>query len=176
MKIRLKFDREFHLIDPVFFKKKFRYIFQSFLASIALMLVLIIGENIAQGAIIAGIAGTTALISFAPHSYASNTRRVVGGHVLSVIVGVFSIFLLSLFSVDYNNASNLIIYINSSVCIGILIILMGVLNCEHAPAAGCLLGLTYGGVDLNSIAFIIFSAVILSFIRIVLLKWIKNLV
>ena len=111
MKIRLKFDREFHLIDPIFFKKKFRYIFQSFLASIALLLVLIIGDNIAQGAIIAGIAGTTALISFAPHSYASNTRRVVGGHVLSVIVGVFSIFLLSLFSVDYNNASNLIIYI-----------------------------------------------------------------
>ena len=96
--------------------------------------------------------------------------------MLSVIVGVFSIFLLSLFSVDYNNASNLIIYLNSSVCIGILIILMGVLNCEHAPAAGCLLGLTYGGVDLNSIAFIIFSAVILSIIRIVLLKWIKNLV
>ena len=176
MKIRLKFDREFHLIDPIFFKKKFRYIFQSFLASIALMLVLIIGDNIAQGAIIAGIAGTTALISFAPHSYASNTRRVVGGHALSVIVGASSIFLLSLFSVDYNNVSNLIIYINSSVCIGILIILMGVLNCEHAPAAGCLLGLTYGGVDLNSIAFIIFSAVILSFIRIVLLRWIKNLV
>ena len=64
MKIRLKFDREFHLIDPIFFKKKFRYIFQSFIASIALMVVLIVGDNIAQGAIIAGIAGTTALISF----------------------------------------------------------------------------------------------------------------
>ncbi len=97
MKIRLKFDREFHLFDPIFFKKKFRYIFQSFLASIALLLVLIIGDNIAQGAIIAGIAGTTALISFAPHSYASDTRRVVGGHTLSVIVGVSSIFLFSLF-------------------------------------------------------------------------------
>lgn len=176
MKIRLKLDREFHLIDPVFFKKKFRYIFQSFLASIALMVVLIVGDNIAQGAIIAGIAGTAALISFAPHSYASSTRRVVGGHLLSVIVGGSSIFLISLFSIDYTSASNLIIYINSSICIGILIILMGVLNCEHAPAAGCLLGLTYSGIDLNSVAFIIFSAVILSLIRIILLKWIKNLV
>ena len=176
MKIRLKLDKEFHLIDPIFFKKKFRYIFQSFLASIALMVVLIVGDNIAQGAIIAGIAGTAALISFAPHSYASSTRRVVGGHLLSVIVGGSSIFLISLFSIDYTSASNLIIYINSSICIGILIILMGILNCEHAPAAGCLLGLTYSGIDLNSVAFIIFSAAILSLIRIILLKWIKNLV
>ena len=140
------------------------------------MVVLLIGDNIAQGAIIAGIAGTAALISFAPHSYASSTRRVVGGHLLSVIVGGSSIFLISLFSIDYTSASNLIIYINSSICIGILIILMGILNCEHAPAAGCLLGLTYSGIDLNSVAFIIFSAAILSLIRIILLKWIKNLV
>ena len=176
MKIRLKLDKEFHLIDPVFFKKRSRYFFQSILASTALLIVLIIGDNFAQGAIIAGIAGTTALISFAPHSYAANTRRVVGGHFLSVLVGSLSIFLLSLFSVDYNSASELIIYLNSSISIGILIILMGVLNCEHAPSAGCLLGLTYGGVDVNSVAFIMSSAIILSLIRLLLLKWIKNLV
>ena len=176
MKIRLKLDKEFHLIDPVFFKKRSRYFFQSILASTALLIVLIIGDNFAKGAIIAGIAGTTALISFAPHSYAANTRRVVGGHFLSVLVGSLSIFLLSLFSVDYNSASELIIYLNSSISIGILIILMGVLNCEHAPSAGCLLGLTYGGVDVNSVAFIMSSAIVLSLIRLLLLKWIKNLV
>ena len=176
MKIRLKFDKEFHLIDPIFFKKRSRYFFQSVIASIALFLVLIVGENIARGAIIAGIAGTTALISFAPHSYAASTRRVVGGHVLAVLVGSSSIFLLSLFSIDYNSASEIIVYLNSSICIGILIILMGILNCEHAPSAGCLLGLTYGGVDVNSVAFIILSAIILASIRIILLKWIKNLV
>jgi CBS-domain-containing membrane protein len=176
MKIRLKLDKEFHLIDPVFFKKRSRYFFQSILASTALLIVLIIGDNFAQGAIIAGIAGTTALISFAPHSYAANTRRVVGGHFLSVLVGSLSIFLLSLFSVDYNSASEWIIYLNSSISIGVLIILMGVLNCEHAPSAGCLLGLTYGGVDLNSVAFIMSSAIVLSLIRMLLLKWIKNLV
>ena len=176
MKIRLKLDKEFHLIDPIFFKKRSRYFFQSVIASIALFLVLIVGDNIARGAIIAGIAGTTALISFAPHSYAASTRRVVGGHTLAVLVGSFSIFLLSLFSIDYNSASEIIIYLNSSICIGILIILMGILNCEHAPSAGCLLGLTYGGVDFNSVAFIILSAIILAFIRIILLKWIRNLV
>ena len=176
MKIRLKLDKEFHLIDPVFFKKRSRYFFQSVIASIALFLVLIVGDNIARGAIIAGIAGTAALISFAPHSYAASTRRVVGGHALAVLVGSSSIFLLSLFSIDYNSTSEIIIYLNSSICIGILIILMGILNCEHAPSAGCLLGLTYGGVDFNSVAFIILSAIILAFIRIILFKWIRNLV
>jgi len=176
MKIRLKLDKEFHLIDPVFFKKKSRYFFQSIIASTALLLVLIIGDNFAQGAIIAGIAGTAALISFAPHSYAANTRRVVGGHLLSVIVGSASIFLLSLFSIDYSSVSEFVIYLNSSICIGVLIILMGILNCEHAPSAGCLLGLTYGGADFNSVAFIILSAIVLSSIRLLLLKWVKNLV
>ena len=176
MKIRLKFDREFHLIDPNFIKKKSRYILQSILASVALFIVLIIGDNFAKGAIIAGIAGTTALISFAPHSYAANTRRVVGGHSLSIIVGSISVALISYFFVDYDTASNLIIYLNSAISIGILIILMGLLNCEHAPSAGCLLGLTYGGVTLNNVAFILISAITLSIIRIILLKWIKNLV
>ena len=176
MKIRLKLDKEFHLIDPIFFKKRSRYFFQSVIASIALFLVLIVGDNIARGAIIAGIAGTAALISFAPRSYAASTRRVVGGHMLAVLVGSSSFFLLSLFSIDYNSAPEIIIYLNSSICIGILIILMGILNCEHAPSAGCLLGLTYGGVDLNSVAFIILSAIILASIRIILLKWIRNLV
>ena len=63
-----------------------------------------------------------------------------------------------------------------NLILGVLIILMGVLNCEHAPSAGCLLGLTYGGVNLNSVAFILISAITLSIIRLVLLKWIKNLV
>ena len=35
MKIRLKLDQEYHLIDPKFYNKKGRYLFQSLLAALA---------------------------------------------------------------------------------------------------------------------------------------------
>ena len=71
MKIRLKFDKEFHLIDPGFKFKRKRYFLQSFFASVALFFILLFEGSITDGAIIAGIAGSAALIFFAPHSYAS---------------------------------------------------------------------------------------------------------
>ena len=74
MKIRLKSDQKFYLIDPEFFQKKIRYVFQSLLAVLSLFLVLLVGGTIAHGAVIAGIASTTALIFFAPLSYASSSR------------------------------------------------------------------------------------------------------
>ena len=44
MKIRLKLDREFHLIDPGFKSKRKRYLLQSFFASIALFFILLFEE------------------------------------------------------------------------------------------------------------------------------------
>jgi len=104
MKIRLKFDQEYHLIDPKFYNKKGRYLFQSLLAASALFIILLVGVEIADGAIIAGIAGSTALIFFAPKSYASSTRRIDGSLPISrsvrsaiyIILPFFDIIVLSI--------------------------------------------------------------------------------
>ena len=175
MKIRLKFDQEYHLIDPKFYNKKGRYLFQSLLAALTLFLILLVGVEIADGAIIAGIAGSTALIFFAPRSYASSTRRILGGHTLAILVTVIMFNIFSLF-VDLSTASNFIIYFYSSSSLAALILLEGILNCEHAPSAGCLLGLTIGGINLDAIIFIILSALILSLLRLILFNWIKNII
>ena len=175
MKIRLKFDQEYHLIDPKFYNKKGRYLFQSLLAALTLFLILLVGVEIADGAIIAGIAGSTALIFFAPRSYASSTRRILGGHTLAILVTVIMFNIFSLFA-DLSTASNFIIYFYSSSSLAALILLEGILNCEHAPSAGCLLGLTIGGINLDAIIFIILSALILSLLRLVLFNWIKNII
>ena len=139
MKIRLKLDKELHLIDPKFNNKKGRYLFQSLLAAFALFMILLVGVEIADGAIIAGIAGSTALIFFAPKSYASSTRRIVGGHTLAVIVTLVMFNIFSLFT-DISLASNFVLYFYSSLALATLILFEGILNCEHAPSAGCLLG------------------------------------
>jgi CBS-domain-containing membrane protein len=175
MKIRLKVDHEYNLIDPKFYKKKGRYLFQSLLAAFALFIILIVGVEIADGAIIAGIAGSTALIFFAPRSYASSTRRIVGGHTLAVIVTLVMFNIFSLFT-DISVASNFVIYFYSSLALATLILFEGIFNCEHAPSAGCLLGLTIGGISLDAVIFIIFSALMLSLLRFLLFNWIKNIV
>ena len=176
MKIRLKFNQKFYLIDPGFFQKKMRYVFQSLLAVLSLFLVLIVGGTIAHGAVIAGIASTTALIFFAPLSYASSSRRIIGGHILGVAVASVSFLIFSIFFPVTTAAPNVMIYLYCSISLGVLITLMGILNCEHAPAAGCLLGLNLQGLALDTILFIIISAFVLASLRILLIKWIRNLI
>ena len=149
---------------------------QSFLATIALFIVLFVGENISHGAIIAGIAGTTALIFFAPTSYAAHPRRVIGGHTLAIILATISSLIFEIFFAPTSSVSIFWVYFYSSISLGFLVFFMAILNCEHAPSAGCLLGLTIGGVNLDYVAFIFLSAVILSVIRLILLRWIRNLV
>ena len=174
MKIRLKFDKEFHLIDPGFKLKRKRYLLQSFFASIALFFILLFEGSITDGAIIAGIAGTAALIFFAPHSYASETRRVMGGHSIAIATSVLASFIFGLIFPD-SEAPLVFLYLYSSISLGLLIIFMGILNCEHAPAAGCLLGLTLGGVTFGNASFVFLAALTLSIIRIVMGRWISNL-
>ena len=175
MKIRLKFDKRFHLIDPGFKLKRIRYLLQSFFASIALFFILLFEGSITDGAIIAGIAGTAALIFFAPHSYASETRRVMGGHSIAIVTSVISSFIFGLIFPD-TEAPLVFLYLYSSISLGLLIVFMGILNCEHAPAAGCLLGLTLGGVTFGNASFVFLAALTLSIIRIVMSRWITNLV
>jgi CBS-domain-containing membrane protein len=174
MKIRLKLDKEFHLIDPGFKLKRKRYFLQSFFASIALFFILLFEGSITDGAIIAGIAGTAALIFFAPHSYASETRRVMGGHSIAIVISVLASFIFGLIFPD-TEAPLVFLYLYSSISLGLLIVFMGVLNCEHAPAAGCLLGLTLGGVTFGNASFVFLAALTLSIIRILMSKWITNL-
>jgi len=175
MKIRLKFDKEFHLIDPGFKSKRKRYLFQSFFASVALFFILLFEGSITDGAIIAGIAGTAALIFFAPNSYASETRRVMGGHSIAIVISALSSFIFELIFPG-NEAPLVFLYLYSSISLGLLIIFMGILNCEHAPAAGCLLGLTLGGVTFGNVSFVFLAALTLSIIRIIMSRWITNLV
>ena len=105
MKIRLKFDREFHLVDPGFKSKRKRYFLQSFFASVALFFILLFEGSITDGAIIAGIAGSAALIFFAPHSYASETRRVMGGHSIAILISALTSFVFGLIFPDTQEVS-----------------------------------------------------------------------
>jgi len=80
--------RQFHLIDPTFHGRRSAYLLQASMASVVLVLILIVEIGVSNAAITASIASSVFLVFVVPHSIASSTRRLFGGHLVAVIVGV----------------------------------------------------------------------------------------
>ena len=99
----------------------------------------------------------------------------MGGHSIAIIISFIASFIFGLFF-SGEEIPLIYLYLYSSISLGFLIIFMGILNCEHAPAAGCLLGLTLGGVTFGNASFVFLAALTLSILRIIMSRWITNLV
>ena len=151
------------------------YIVQATLASLALLAILLIEQGVSDGIIVVTIASSTATVFVVPHSIAASSRRVVGGHVVSVLVGLLLWGALNLVSGDANAASNLQIDIFGAAAVGLSVLVMATTNTEHPPAAGTAFGIIVGGFSFTFIAFILTAAVILSLVRALLRDRLQNL-
>lgn len=80
--------RQFRLIDPTFHGRRSAYFLQASMASVVLALILVVEIGVSNAAITASIASSVFLVFVVPHSIASSTRRLFGGHLVGVIVGV----------------------------------------------------------------------------------------
>ena len=116
------------------------------MASVVLVLILVVEIGVSNAAITASIASSVFLVFVVPHSIASSTRRLFGGHLVAVIVGV-----------------------------GVAILLMAITNTEHPPAAGTTLALITFGSDIDAVLFILSGAAILAFIPLVMARRMTNL-
>ena len=56
---------------------------------VALLVIPLVIDAALQAAIVVAVASTAFIVFVAPHSNAASPRRVVGGHIVSVIVGAF---------------------------------------------------------------------------------------
>jgi len=129
------------------------YIFQSFLATLTIFIVLLF-LSIEHAVIIASI-GATAFIVFAmPKSITAKPRNVIGGH----LVGFLSGFLCALIP-HPSFLYSILIY---SFAVGLSIFVMVVTDTEHPPASGTALGIAITGFDLNAAIAVITSAIMLS--------------
>ena len=171
-----KFFKNWHFFDKRFSEKKFNYLFQSALTSIALFLIFLFEDRFASGAILAGIGSTIALIFLVPHSIATHPRRVLGGHVVAILLSFIVFLLLTILFGDFSNIPLNYLRLSSVISIGFLIMIMGLTNTEHPPAAACLLGLILNGVNLERILSILGAVILLILIRFLLINRLKNLI
>jgi len=149
-------------------KKKFKklwkyYIFQSLLAAIALLIiVLVLGK---EKMLTVSAIGATAFIIFAmPKSVSAQTKHVIGGHLVGLAAGTIFYF------------TELPYYVEYPLVVGLAIFIMVALDVEHPPAVGTALAVVINEVTLNAFIGIMVSSIVLSQCRYYLRGYLKDLI
>ena len=161
-------------IDAKFVHRPRIYLVQSLLAGLALVGILIAEDALTNGAVVAAVASSVAIVFFVPHSVASKPFRLIGGHVAAIAAALCTVGIMMLLP-DAVAGNQLVIHTLQGASLALVILFMTITNTEHAPAAGTALGLATS-VPLNSVIFIISSALIISVIRIILYRRLHNLI
>jgi len=162
-------------IDAKFVHRPRIYIVQALLAGLALIGILVVEDLATNGDfIVAAVASSVAIVFFVPHSVASSPFRIIGGHTSAIVAALCTVGIMLL--LPDSVADNLwVIHSLQGASLALVILFMTITNTEHAPAAGTALGLATS-VPINSVIFIVSSAIIISIIRIVLYKRLHNLI
>lgn len=162
-------------IDPRVTHRPVVYVGQSALAALVLAVVLLAEDILINGAVVAAIAASVAIVFFVPHSVASSPFRIIGGHVMGVIAAYIVVGLTLLLPGSVADA-DWIVNVSGALALGFVILLMTSTNTEHAPAAGTALGLAVRGAQWESVLFILTAAVAVAAVRQILGGRLRNLI
>ncbi|MDA0770864.1 MAG: HPP family protein [Chloroflexi bacterium] len=153
-----------------------QYLFQCGMATLVLLIILVVEDAVLNAAVIVAVASTAFIIFVVPNSIAATPRRVIGGHLVAILIGgALSLLLHSDFLNPLVEHNRIIFDIMAALSLGLSILFMAVTNTEHPPAAGTALGLIIHGFDWNLVLFVLLSALLMSLIRMVLRPRLTNL-
>lgn len=141
----------------------FNYAFQSTLATIAMIGIMMVLNPFTQG-IFVGAIGSTAFVVFAlPKHTTAKPRNVIGGQFIGVISGIFCHSLLFLVPGFFDGGATTIgVIVTASMSVGISIFLMTATDAEHPPASGTAMGLAITGWSIPIVLFMLAAACLLS--------------
>jgi CBS-domain-containing membrane protein len=129
------------------------YIYQSFLATAIIFIVLLLLT--AEHAVVIASIGATAFIIFTmPKNITAKPRRVIGGHLVGLLCGS----LCALIPHSTTLASITVF----SLAVGLSICIMVALDVEHPPASGTALGVALTGFSPSVMIAVLTSSLILS--------------
>lgn len=149
--------------------KGLNYLFQCGLATLSLIVIFVVEDALLNAAIVVAVASTAFIIFVIPNSIAATPRKVIGGHLVAVIVGTaFSLVLQMPILETFTAEPRILFDVLAAICVGVSILVMVVTNSEHPPAAGTALGLIIQDSSWAAVGFILVSAILLSLLRIIL--------
>jgi CBS-domain-containing membrane protein len=143
------------------------YLYQSFLATVVVFLVLLMltVENVV---VIASIGATAFIVFTMPKNITARPRRIIGGHFTGLFTGSLCYLI--------PHSSTLVTAIILSLAVGVSICLMVALDFEHPPASGTALGVALTGFSVDIFIAILTSVIILSIAHHFAKRYIRNLV
>lgn len=164
------------IVDPNFSRFFGRYLFQSLLATVAMLAVLLFVDNLSQAALAAGLGSSVVILFVHPSSHSASPRSLVGGHTMAVVMGsIFAILLFAApvdaFLADMAALRNFTL----AVSVGLLILGMAITDTEHPPAAGTVLGVATRPWELETFGIIIGAVVLLAVIQRILRPRLRDL-
>ena len=165
------------LFDKKFRKNVHRYVFQCILATLTIFAVLFFLDVLTETAIIAAL-GASAFVVFAiPNSYSSDPRRLIGGYLVGIVVGIICFNISITFPTsDFFTNTEMSLIIFGAIAVGLAIFIMAVTNTEHPPAAGIALGLVINKWDWITIIFILCAISWLAGVRKLLKPYLMDLI
>lgn len=135
----------------------------AFVASCVIMMLIDLENQV----MIASV-GATIFIMFAkPCSDTAQPRHVISGQVIGLLSGIAWTF------IHYNTyVGDVFAY---SGAVATTFILMSLTDTDHPPAAGTALSITFSGIDIKAIIYLIISIIILTILHTILRKRLKDL-
>ncbi len=165
-------NRSFYLIDKKFKQNKKKYLIQCSLAALAISAILIFLNSLFNAAVLAAFGATCFIVFAMPHQKTSNPRRLIGGYLVGIAVGVA---FASISLIIPNSDSTWVLSLFGALTVAISIFLMTMTNTEHPPAAGVALGIALDGFEPLGILVLFCAVCILVIVKYALRKWMINL-
>lgn len=144
------------------------YIFQCFIATLAITFALFYMDILLKTTIVASIGATSFIIFTMPHSKISFPRYILGGYSVGTIVGATANYILLMHL-------GIPVYIIGAFAVGITMFILVVTDTEHPPAAAIALGIAIDGYSVDMILFVFGFAILLLLIKYFLRHWLIDL-
>lgn len=167
-----------YLFDKKLKKNFYFYIIQSILATFSLVIIFYLLNIFTHTAVIASLGATTFIVFAMPNYTTAQPRKVIGGHLIGIIIGILCLHFSSLnFITDiFFISKKMIEVIIPALSVGLSIFIMVITNTEHPPAAGTALGIVVQGWNYSTVLIILITVITLSIIKYLLKSWLKDLI
>jgi len=174
---RLHLPEEVEVVDPRFLGYSHHYLVQAVLATLAMLVILLFVDSIADAALAAGLGSSVVILFLHPSAPAARPRSLIGGHLLALAVGIGgSVLVFGSPAAATIAASRLFSDLSLASSVGVVILLMAVTNTEHPPAAGTVLGIAMQPLEPVRVVVFILAIVLLALIQLVLRPRIRDLI
>jgi len=160
-------------LDHKFLKDPVHYVVQTLLAFAAIAVVIVALGALTSGAMVAALGASAFIVFAAPHTSMAQPRNLVGGHVLSMAVGLLCsvVFRFGWLSLTDLNAGLI-----GAAAVALSLFAMVVTDTEHPPAAGNALAFAVSAFDIGHILFTIGAVISFAAIRYALRNWLRDLI